>query len=155
MKEEYFISVFNERYPFERYIFKEPVKINALFDDLFLTELFIPSTEIKPILNSTEDIMGFTEVPSNEIYVKVKGTFGEARLSFFDFADDIREEIRYSLIMDFGQYEWESLYVQGDADDDEMLIDAIEGQRVLIEKKYGVCNIKENISLNNEEEDQP
>lgn len=146
MKEEYFISVFNERYPFERYIFKEPVKINALFDDLFLTELFIPSTEIKPILNSTEDIMGFTEVPSNEIYVKVKGTFGEARLSFFDFADDIREEIRYSLIMDFGQYEWESLYVQGDADDDEMLIDAIEGQRVLIEKKYGVCNIKDNIS---------
>ena len=155
MEEEYFISVFNEGYPFERYIFKEPVKINALFDDLFLTELFIPSTEIKPILDSTGDLMGFTEIPLNEIYVKVKGTFGEARLSFFDFADDIREEIRYSLIMDFGQYEWESLYVQGDADDDEMLIDAIEGQRVLIEKKYGVCNIKENISLNNEEEDQP
>lgn len=41
MEEEYFISVFNEGYPFERYIFKEPVKINALFDDLFLTELFI------------------------------------------------------------------------------------------------------------------
>lgn len=99
--------------------------------------------------------MGFTEIPLNEIYVKVKGKFGEARLSFFDFADDIREEIRYSLIMDFGQYEWESLYVQGDDDDDEMLKDAIEGQRVLIEKKYGVCNIKENISLNNEEEDQP
>lgn len=155
MKEEYFISVFNERYPFERYIFKEPVKINALFDDLFLTELFIPSTEIKPILDSTGDLMGFTEIPLNEIYVKVKGKFGEARLSFFDFADDIREEIRYSLIMDFGQYEWESLYVQGDDDDDEMLKDAIEGQRVLIEKKYGVCNIKENISLNNEEEDQP
>lgn len=155
MEEEYFISVFNEGYPFERYIFKEPVKINALFDDLFLTELFIPSTEIKPILDSTGDLMGFTEIPLNEIYVKVKGKFGEARLSFFDFADDIREEIRYSLIMDFGQYEWESLYVQGDDDDDEMLKDAIEGQRVLIEKKYGVCNIKENISLNNEEEDQP
>ena len=155
MKEEYFISVFNERYPFERYIFKEPVKINALFDDLFLTELFIPSTEIKPILDSSGDLMGFTAIPLNEIYVKVKGKFGEARLSFFDFADDIREEIRYSLIMDFGQYEWESLYVQGDDDDDEMLKDAIEGQRVLIEKKYGVCNIKENISFNNEEEDQP
>ena len=56
--------------------------------------------------------------------------------------------------MDFGQCEWESLYVQGDDDDDEMLNDAIEGQRVLIEKKYGVCNIKDNI-LNNEEEDQP
>lgn len=155
MTEEYFISVFNERYPFERYIFKESVKINTLFDDLFLTELFIPSTEIKPILDSTGDIVRFTEVPLNEIYVKVKGKFGEARLSFFDFADDIREEIRYSLIMDFGQCEWESLYVQGDDDDDEMLNDAIEGQRVLIEKKYGVCNIKDNISLNNEEEDQP
>lgn len=153
MNEEYFISTFNERYPFERYIFKEPVKINALFDDLFLTELFIPSTEIKPILGSTGNLIRFTEVPLNDIYVKVKGTFGEARLSFFDFADDIREEIRYSLIMDFGQCEWESLYVQGDDDDDEMLNDAIEEQRVLIEKKYGVCNIKENISLNNEEEE--
>lgn len=155
MNEEYFISVFNERYPFERYIFKEPVKINALFGDLFLTELFVPSTEIKPILDSKGDLMGFTEVPLNEIYVKVKGAFGEARLSFFDFTDDIREEIRYSLIMDFGQYEWESLYIQYDDDADEMLKDAIEEQRVLIEKKYGVCNIKENISLNNEEEDQP
>ena len=155
MNEEYFISVFNERYPFERYIFKYPVKINILFDDLFLTELFVPSTEIKPILDSTGDLIRFTAVPLNEIYVKVKGTFGEARLSFFDFADDIREEIRYSLIMDFGQCEWESLYVQGDDDDDEMLNDAIEEQRVLIEKEYGVCNIKDNISLNNEEEDQP
>ena len=155
MDEEYFISVFNERYPFERYIFKEPVKINRQFDDLFLTELFIPSTEIKPILDSTGDLIRFTEVPLNEIYVKVKGTFGEARLSFFDFADNIREEIRCSLIMDFGQCEWESLYVQGDDDDDEMLKDAIEEQRILIERTYGVCNIKDNASLNNEEEDQP
>ena len=98
MTEEYFISVFNERYPFERYIFKEPVKINSLFDDLLVTELFIPSTEIKPILDGTGSLMAFTEVPHDEIFVKVKGTFGESRLSFFDFAYDVREDIRYSLI---------------------------------------------------------
>ena len=71
MTEEYFISVFNERYPFERYIFKKPVKINSLFDDLLVTELFIPSTEIKPILDGTGSLMTFTEVPHDEIFVKV------------------------------------------------------------------------------------
>lgn len=152
MTEEYFISVFNERYPFERYIFKTPVKINSLFDDLFVTELFIPSTEIKPILDQTGSLIRFTEVPADEIFVKVTGPFGEARLSLFDFADGVREDIRYSLIMDFGQYEWESLYVRDDDADDEELKDAIETQRELIEKKYGACNVKDNISMNNKEE---
>ena len=151
MTEEYFISVFNERYPFERYIFKKPVKINSLFDDLFVTELFIPSTEIKPILDGTGSLMTFTEVPHDEIFVKVKGTFGESRLSFFDFAYDVREDIRYSLIMDFGQCEWESLYVEDEADEEE-LQEAIENQRRLIETKYGVCNIKEHTPIYNKEE---
>lgn len=144
MTEEYFISVFNERYPFERYIFKTPVKINSLFDDLFVTELFIPSTEIKPILDRTGSLIRFTKVPANEIFVKVTGPFGEARLSLFDFADGVREDIRYSLIMDFGHHEWESLYVRDDDADDEELKEAIETQRELIEKKYGACNVKNN-----------
>ena len=46
-----FINTFNEYYPFERYIVKEPKKINYLFDDVLLTELFVPSTEIKPCID--------------------------------------------------------------------------------------------------------
>ena len=49
MNDKEFINTFNEYYPFERYIVKEPKKINYLFDDVLLTELFVPSTEIKPV----------------------------------------------------------------------------------------------------------
>ena len=49
-----FVNTFNEYYPFERYIVKEPKKINYLFDDVVLTELFIPSTEIKPCVDEND-----------------------------------------------------------------------------------------------------
>jgi len=37
-----FLSVFNEYYPFERYIVKDPKSITYLFDDAILTEIFVP-----------------------------------------------------------------------------------------------------------------
>lgn len=52
-----FLSVFNEHYPFERYIVKEPKPIGNLFDDAFLTEIFVPETEIKPIRLEIIDII--------------------------------------------------------------------------------------------------
>ena len=36
-----FLSVFNEYYPLERYILKEPGSLGNLFDDLLLTEIFV------------------------------------------------------------------------------------------------------------------
>lgn len=36
-----FINTFNEYYPFEKLIIKEPKQINYLFDDVLLTEIFI------------------------------------------------------------------------------------------------------------------
>ena len=44
MTDKEFIDTYNEYYPFERYIVKNPEKINYLFDDALLCELFIPST---------------------------------------------------------------------------------------------------------------
>ena len=47
-----FINIFNEFYPFERYIVRTPKSIEPVFDDLILTEIFVPKTEIKPIIHN-------------------------------------------------------------------------------------------------------
>lgn len=57
MSDKEFIGTYNEYYPFERYIVKNPKKINYLFDDAILCELFIPSTEIKPIIHDGDICM--------------------------------------------------------------------------------------------------
>ena len=144
MNVEEFVNVFNEYYPFERYIVKTPKSIVYLFDDAQLTELFMPSTEIKPIVLDGQ-FMGFTKFPKNEIYVKVKGSAGEMRFALFDFADAVIEDIMSIVISDFGGYEWESLYVEHD-DGSEDLKNALLEQKRLIEEKYGECNVKDTIN---------
>lgn len=139
-----FINVFNEYYPFERYIVKTPKSIVYLFDDALLTELFIPSTEIKPIVIDGQ-FVGHTKVPKNEIYVKVKGPSGEMRFALFDFADCVIEDIMCIVTSDFGGYEWECLYVDYE-DDNEELKTALLEQKRLIEEKYGECNVKDTIN---------
>lgn len=137
-----FIYTFNEYYPFERYIVKTPQKINYLFDDALLSEIFIPNTEIKPILKDGR-IIYWTEINKNEIYVKIKSDVGEMRFAYYDFDDSIRETIRGIIFEDFGQYEWQSLYVEyDDKNDYEDLKNALVEQRSLIREKYGECKIK-------------
>lgn len=144
MNVEEFVNVFNEYYPFERYIVKTPKSIVYLFDDAQLTELFMPSTEIKPIVLDGQ-FMGFTKFPKNEIYVKVKGPAGEMRFALFDFADSVIEDIMCIVISDFGGYEWESLYVEHEGDNEDLKIALLEQKR-LIEEKYGECNVKDTIN---------
>lgn len=148
-----FINSFNEYYPFERYIVKNPKKINYLFDDVLLSELFVPSTEIKPIMHEG-GFVGFTRINDDEIYIKLKcknecdDNWVEFRMAYYDFDDSIREEIRGIIISDFGAYEWECLYVEPDEDDDlDELKEALQIQKKLIEEKYGVCNVKDNFSV--------
>lgn len=145
--DEQFINTFNENYPFERYILKEPKRINYLFDDVKLTEIFIPSTEIKPITDDNGNLITFTEIPYDEIYVKLIGPSGEFRMAYFDFAEHIREEIRVSVVLDMGQYEWECLYVDHEDDDEEELREFLKMQHTLITKKYGECKLKENVTI--------
>lgn len=144
MREEEFVNLFNENYPFERYIFKKPVQINSTFDDLLLTEIFIPETEIKPIVDDNGHFIKWSEMPWNEIYVKVKPKwdYQTMRLSFYDFAEHIREEIEWAVIKDFGQYEWECLYIDFDDSLDD-LQKALQVQYSLIKLNYdGECKIK-------------
>ena len=143
--DENFINTFNEYYPFERYILKEPKQITYLFDDILLTEVFIPNTEIKPVTDDNGNLITFTKVPDDEIYVKLRGPGGEFRMAYTDFADHIREEIRYSVILDFGQYEWECLYV--DHEDTDELEESLQIQKNKIIEKYGSCKIKENFKI--------
>ncbi len=150
MTDKEFINTFNEYYPFERYIVKNPEKINYLFDDVLLSELFIPSTEIKPIIHEG-CFVGFTHINDNEIYLKLKcknecdDNWVEFKMAYYDFDDHIREEIRNIIISDFGGYEWECLYVE--PDDFNKLKEALQIQKKLIEEKYGVCNIKDNFII--------
>lgn len=153
MSDKEFIGTYNEYYPFERYIVKNPKKINYLFDDVLLSELFIPSTEIKPIMHDG-CFVGFTHINYNEIYIKLKcknecdDNWVEFRIAYYDFNDHIREEIRGIIISDFGGYEWESLYVEHEGDDDfDKLKDALKIQKKLIEDKYGFCNVKDNFII--------
>ena len=141
-----FINEFNEYYPFERYIVKEPKRINYLFDDAVLTELFIPSTEIKPLFDDEGVFRGHSEIPNDEIYIKLKCKGVEFRMAYWDFNYHIREDIRRIIIEDFGDYEWESLYVDhGDTEDE--LKEALKTQYNLIKEKYGECVIKPDFEI--------
>ena len=143
-----FINTFNEDYPFERYIFKEPKSLENLFEDLIVTELFIPETEIKPVLDTNGNFICCTEIPHDEIYIKVKTKDScEFRLGYFDFDNCIRENIRINLYEDFGKYEWTCLYIDY-GDDDYDLKEVLKLQKKLITEKYGSCNIK-NTSVSN------
>ena len=119
-----FINIFNEFYPFERYIVRTPKSIEPVFDDLILTEIFVPKK-------------------NDEVYVKVKGVAGEMRIGYFDFAPHIREAIRNIVITDFGHYEWQSLYVQDEDEELPELEKVLSEQKALIEKKYKECVIKD------------
>lgn len=153
MNDKEFINTFNEYYPFERYIVKNPKKINYLFDDVLLSELFVPSTEIKPVMYEG-GFTGFTSINDEEIYIKLickdecNDNWVEFRMAYYDFDDHIREEIRHIIISDFGGYEWESLYVEHEEDDEcNELKEALQIQKKLIKDKYCVCNIKDNFEI--------
>lgn len=138
--DEQFINVFNDHYPFERYILKEPKSIFNLFDDAVLTEIFIPHTEIKPVLNDDNSLLCWTKIDEYQIYVKLKTKAGEIRMGYMDFNSHIRENIRDIIYTDFGDYEWECLYV--DYEDMDDLNNLIALQEKLIKEKYQVCNRK-------------
>lgn len=138
-----FLSTFNEFYPFERYILKTPKSINYLFDDAVLLEIFVPATEIKRI---KDEYIGeyYTKIEEDDIYVKIQGPAGVMRMAYYDFAEHIRENIRVIVMEDFGQYEWQSLYVEYDDEENDYddLKELLLTQKKLILEKYGICNIK-------------
>jgi len=148
MRIEEFISEFNSYYPFERYIVKNPKPINHLFDDVVVTELFVPDTEIKPIVENGR-FVGHTQINNDEIYIKLKGNAGEMRLALYDLADTVIYDIVGDIIHDFGDYEWEGLYVEHeeiDGENNDSLKIALLEQKRLIEEKYGECVIKNTIN---------
>ena len=137
-----FLSIFNEYYPFERYILKNPKPINNTFDDALLLELFVPETEIKPIVDDNGSLITYTSINLEEIYVKIKGPAGVMRFGYFDFSSTVREDIRIIFIEDFGQYEYESLYVDHEGDNNEDLKELLTEQFFKIKEVYGNCKIK-------------
>lgn len=140
--DEDFLKAFNECYPFERYIFKGPKPLGMTFDDVLLTEIFVPYTEIKPMFNEDGSFSRYTKIPYNEVFVKVIGNAGEMRIGYLDFEEHIRENIRDIFIVDFGKYEYECLYVDHEEEGNASLIEVLNTQKALIKEKYGECHIK-------------
>lgn len=138
--DEEFLKEFNKFYPFERYIIETPKSIDNLFDDLLLTEIFIPKTEINPILDHNGELITFSKMNTDDIYIKAKSNAGEIRLGYFDFEEHIRENIRNIFYEDFGMYAYECLFV--DYEDLSQLKSKLNLQKELIISKYGECNIK-------------
>lgn len=143
---EEFLCVFNDRYPFERYMFNTPCSLENLFDDVLVTEVFVPSTEIKPYFSEDGQYIDSNEIPKDEIYLKLKGPGGEFRMGLIDFDKSIYENVIFRLYEDFGDYAWECLYMDYDEEDayDELQEVLLEQKR-MITNKYGVCNIKEHV----------
>jgi hypothetical protein len=137
-----FIKIFNGHYPFERYVVKTPQSIGNLFDDVLLVEVFVPNTEIK-LEKSERGNYGWTCVDNDKIYVKIKGTSEEIRIGYFDFEEHIRQKIRDIVINDMGDYTYESLYVDHD-DEEKELLKELNNQYHLIKEKYGDCTVKGN-----------
>ena len=69
---EEFLSVFNDRYPFERYIFNTPCSLGNLFDDVLVTEVFVPSTEIKTYFSNNGQCFDSNEIPIDEVYLNLE-----------------------------------------------------------------------------------
>lgn len=145
MTDREFVEEFNTYYPFERYIFNNPKPLGNLFDDAIVTELFVPSTEIKPNFSEDGYFYGYNSIDNDEVYIKLKTSVGEMRIGYYDFAEHIREDIRWNVFNDFGGCEWEGLYVEHDDDTD--LKAALMKQKELIEQKYGECKIKDNFEI--------
>ena len=132
--DEEFLMTFNEYYPFEKYIIKNPKKIND--DGVLLTEIFVLKTKADTVDSNENFLCGkYSDI---NFYIKVKGDTSEMKFSYFDFAPHIREEIRRVFIEDFGQYNYDSLYFDnGDDEDNQSLVEELDYQRKLITDKYG------------------
>lgn len=137
-----FIYEFNTFYPFKRYIVKYPKKINDKYEDALLTEIFIPDTKIEPIL-CDGNFMGYSDVDTDEIYIKIKGNAGEMRFAYNDFCDGIKDTIRNIIIDDFGIDEWQNLFIEDENANLNKLKENLLQQQSLIKEKYGECKIKD------------
>lgn len=126
MATQEFINTFNEYYPFDTYILRTPKQINNLFEELLITEIFIP-----------------TDINKKDIYVNVLVKGIEFKMWFYDFAEHVQDNIVNSVLDDFGLLEWENLYIN--YEEETKLIEILKEQQKLLILKYGFCNTKNNI----------
>ena len=67
-------------------------------------------------------------------------------MGLIDFDKSIYENVIFKLYEDFGDYAWESLYMDYDDEDEyDELQEVLLEQKRMITNKYGICNIKEHI----------
>jgi hypothetical protein len=82
------------------------------------------------------------------VYVKIKGPAGVMRFGYFDFSESIREEIRNIVINDMGGYNYESLYVDHEDDDNSEFKAFLKAQQTKIIETYNECKIKDAVRSN-------
>lgn len=135
-----FIDIFNDCYPFERYILKEPKSIGWVLDDLKLTEIFIPKTKIESITRN-DRIWKYTKVDEYKTYAKFKIKDDEIKICLVDLSEGMIGDIMWTVLADFGDC-WECLYIDHEGDElEEELRKKVSEQEKLIKNKYGTTGI--------------
>lgn len=123
MEDLIFASTFGH-YPFERYIFEEPQLLDEVFGDVFVTEIFESSAELK------QDLDVWKHRPE-DLHIKIKGADGsELRLPYLTFSTKSRKRIRDIFRNDHGESALDNL-------------EKIKRQKTLITQKYGTCKVKD------------
>lgn len=144
MTTEEFLNIFNEDYPYERYIFKNPKPISIAFNKLLLTEIWIPYTKIEPVLydlNGKKAISYWTKIPDSDVNVKCSTESGEIILfNYYDFCDGVQENIISNWLEEIGDA-YQQMYIdyEDKSDRDSMF----EEQRLLNIKHYGDARVKQ------------
>lgn len=120
-----FLKIFNNYYPFERYLFFTPLKYTKT---MYVTEIHVKE---KP--EATFDREG--------VLITLKTPQGELEFSYFAFSDDLQGVIYSGFRLDLGYREFEMLCTEKGCEKE--LGEKLTQQYNLIMQKYGECHIKE------------
>jgi hypothetical protein len=121
-----FLNIFNDYYPFERYIFIAPLEYPKTMhvSEIYVKE--IPDGDFNP-----EDVL-----------ITLKSSDGEIEFSYFGLSNDLQGKISDGFRLDLGYREFEMLYSERECEKE--LGKKLTQQYKLIMQKYGECHIKEN-----------
>lgn len=120
-----FLKIFNNYYPFERYIFIAPLEYPKT---MHVSEIYVKETPDGDF--NREDVL-----------ITLKCSDGEIEFSYFGVSNDLQGKISEGFRLDLGYREFEMLYSERECEAE--LSKKLTQQYDLIMKKYGECHIKE------------
>ena len=120
-----FLKIFNNYYPFEKYIFLTPLEYTKA---MHVSEIYVKETPDGDF--NKEDVL-----------ITLKCSDGTVDFSYFGFSNDFQEVISLGFRLDLGYKEFKMLYSERECEKE--LNKKLTQQYNMIIAKYGKCHIKE------------